>query len=232
MNADLVYVLDVSISIGDDARFQEVTNFVGGLGRVFDIGLNDNLAGVILFARHANIEFDVQEHTNATDFAEAVTSIIYSDIPRLNRTGTNIPEALDLLRIAGRRGGALRFRDDPNIPKIAIFLTDGRPNTRDLTSNSRQQDAINTENAAARLHESGIYDQIYGIGIEGTREIDFVELGFIASDPGLVFVIEDFDEQLFQELQRNLTVAICRRKYLSYFILSNTYVCILTLATQ
>ena len=215
MNADLVYVLDVSISIGDDANFQEVTSFVGGLGQVFDIGLNDNLAGVILFARHANIEFDVQEHTSAADFATAVTNIIYSDIPRLNRTGTNIPEALDLLRTAGRRGGALRFRDDPNIPKIAVFLTDGRPNTRHLTGNSKQQDVINTENAAARLHESGIYDQIYGIGIQGTKEINFVELGFIASDPGLVFVIDDFDEQLFQELRRNLSVSICRRKYLT-----------------
>ena len=216
MNADLVYVLDVSLSIGNDTRFQEVTKFVGGLGQFFDIGLNDNLAGVILFARHANIEFDVQEHTNATDFAAAVTSIVYSDIPRRNRTGTDIPAALDLLRTAGRRGGALRFRDDPNIPKIAIFLTDGRPKTRPFTGNSQEQDDNNTENAAARLHESGIYDQIYGIGIKGKRDIDFVELEFIASDPGLVFVIDDFDEQLFQELQRNLTVAICRRKYLSY----------------
>ena len=218
MNADFVYLLDVSISIGDDANFQEVTNFVSALGQVLEIGVNDNLAGVILFARHANIEFDVQEHTNAADFSTAVTSIIYSDIPRLNRTGTNIPEALDLLRTAGRRGGALRFRDDPDIPKIAVFMTDGRPNTRDLSGNSRQQDAINTQNAAARLHESGIYDQIYGIGIQGTREIDFVELRFIASDPGLVFEIADFEGELFEELRRNLTVSICRRKFLATYI--------------
>ena len=217
MNADFVYVLDVSISIGDDANFQEVTNFVSALGQVLDIGLNDNLAGVILFARHADIVFDVQEHTNAADFSTAVTSIIYSDIPLLNRTGTNIPEALDLLRTAGRRGGALRFRDDPDIPKIAVFLTDGRPNTKDLTGNSKKDDSINTQNAAARLHESGIYDQIYGIGIQGTRKINFDDLEFIASDPGLVFVIDDFDEQLFEELRRNLTVSICRRKYLATY---------------
>ena len=214
VNADFVYVLDVSISIGGDENFQEVTSFVGALGQFLDIGLNDNLAGVILFARHAHVEFDVQEHTNGADFAAAVNSIIYSNIPQLNRTGTNIPEALDLLRTAGQGGGRLRFRNDPDIPKIAIFITDGRPNTRDLTGNTRQVDFINTENAAARLHESGIYDQIYGVGIEGTRDINFVELEFIASDPGLVFVIDNFDALLFQELQRNLTTSICRRKYL------------------
>ena len=214
MNADFVYVLDVSISIGSNEKFQEVTNFVSALGQLLEIGLNDNLAGVILFARHADIEFDVQEHTNAADFSRAVTSIIYSDIPERNRTGTNIPEALDLLRTAGRRGGALRFRDDPNIPKIAVFMTDGRPHTRRFTNNSRRQDAINTQNAAARLRESGIYDQIYGIGIKGNKKIDFVELEFIASDPGLVFVIDDFEGELFEELRRNLTVSICRRKYI------------------
>ena len=169
--------------------------------------------GKILFARHANISFHVQEHTNEDDLTAAIDSIVYSEIPKLDRTGTNIPEALDLLRTAGQSGGELMFRDDDSVTKVAVFITDGRPNTKDLTGNTQQEDSQNTEDAAARLHESGIYDQIYAIGIEGNRNINFRELEFIASDPSLVFILQDFDVDLFEELQRNLTNIVCRRKY-------------------
>ena len=206
-------MLDTSISIGDDETFGVITNFVSGIGQFFEIGVDENLAGVILFARHANIQFHVREHTNLADFVDAVTSIIYSDIPQLNRTGTNIPEALRLLRTAGQTGGALRLRNEPDKVRIAIFITDGRPNTRDETGNTRQQDAQNTEDEAVRLHESGIYDQVYAIGIRGERDINFRELDFIASDPAFAFIINDFDEELFQELQKNLTRAVCTGEY-------------------
>lgn len=42
-----------------------------------------------------------------------------------------------------------------------------------------QQDTQNIENATARLHESGIYDKVYAIGIEGNRDINFRELRFL-----------------------------------------------------
>ena len=112
--------LDVSISIGSNENFQEVTNFVSALGQFLEIGLNDNLAGVILFARHADIEFDVQDTLMLLIFPElllALSTVIYQNgiVPVLIYL-----RLLDLLRTAGRRGGALRFRDDPNIPKIAV----------------------------------------------------------------------------------------------------------------
>ena len=205
---------DVSISIGSDANFNVIRNFVAAISNFVTIGPNDNLVGKILFARHANISFHVQEHTNAEDLTAAINSIVYSEIPELDRTGTNIPEALDLLRTAGRPGGELRFRDDPDVTRVAVFITDGRPNTKDLTGNSRAEDAENTEKAAARLHESGIYDQIYAIGIQGNKNINFEELSLIASDPLLVIVVQDFDAELFEELERNLTNLVCGRKYL------------------
>ena len=213
MKTDFVFVLDVSISIGSDENFKVITDFVSNISVVLDIGLKDNLVGVILFARHATIHFHVQEHTNEDDLTAAITGIVYSDIPQLNRTGTNMPEALDLLRTAGQIGGELRFRDDPTIAKVAVFITDGRPNTKHLTGNTRQEDAQNTQDAAARLHESGIYDQVYAIGIRGKRIINFKELNFIASDPSLVVIIQDFDAELFQGLERNLTNVVCGRKY-------------------
>ena len=207
--SDFVFVLDVSNSIGSNENFQQITNFVSMLGRFFDIGIEDNLAGVILFARNASILFDVQEHTNSSDFRAAINSIDYERIPRRNRQGTNLPAALDLLRTAGRQGGNLRLRDDPDVQKIAVILTDGRPNQ---VGNPFDVSVRNTEAAAARLQESGIYDQIYGIGIRGNREINFEELRFIASDPALALVVEDFTVEFFNQIQGQLTAAICGRK--------------------
>jgi len=178
-----------------------------------DIGLNDSLVGVILFARHANVHFHAQQHTSEAELDAAINGIIYDEIPLPNRIGTNIPEALDLLITAGERGGALRLRrNDPTKPKIVVFITDGRANTKDLTGNSREEDAINTENAAARLHESKIYNQIYAVGIKGNKEVNFKELDVIASDPSLVYIIDDFNQQLFEMLRQNLTNAVCGRK--------------------
>ena len=207
-----MFVLDVSISIGNDENFRTVTQFASGVSQFLDIGLNDSLVGMMLFARHSNVHFHVQEYTNEDDLTEAIDNIVYSEIPELDRTGTNIPEALDLLRTAGRSGGELRLREDPTTAKIVVFVTDGRPNTKDLTGNSRQQDAQNTEDAAARLHESDVYDQVYAIGIRGNKNINFVELEYIASDLSLVYIIDDFDEQLFESLRQNLTNAVCERK--------------------
>ena len=205
---------DVSISIGNDASFNIIKNFVRAISNFLIIGPNDNLVGNILFARHASINFHVQEHTNAEDLTGAIDSIVYSEIPELDRTGTNIPEALDLLRTAGRPGGELRFRGDPSVTRVAIFITDGRPNTKDLTGNSKKQDRKNAKVAAAKLRESGIYDHIHAIGIQGKKSIDFKELNSTASDPSLVNIIQDFDNELFEELERNLTNVVCRRKYL------------------
>ena len=204
----------MSLSIGDDSIFDVVRTFIISVIRFLDISLTTNCVGKILFARHASISFNVQEHHNEDDLIEAINSISIDAIPDINRTGTNMPEALDLMRTAGQSGGELMFRDDDMITRVAVFITDGRPNTKDLTGNTRQQDAQNTEDAAARLHESGIYDQIYAIGIEGNRNINFRELEFIASDPSFVFIVRDFRPELFEELQRNLTNIVCGRKYM------------------
>ena len=107
----------------------------------------------------------------------------------------------------------------------AIFITDGRANTRDLVETQlgrklnsterwqlRQKNEENTLLAAMRLHDSGLYDDVYAIGIRGSHNINFEELEHIASRPGLEFVINNFTEAAFQTVLQELSEEICERK--------------------
>ena len=220
---DLVFVLDVSISIagggsGNDTignlNFKRVTTFVNDFIRNIRIGSNDSLVGVILFAQYAVVNFNVSRYTTKSELVNAINSLMYSKITNPDRKGTNTPDALNLLRIAGRSGGEMRLRDDPTTSKIVVVITDGRANNRPITKNpNRDMDSIDTEIAAERLHESRIYNQIYAVGIQGDdKDINVTQLEAIATDPSLVYNITGFNQRLFEELQHNLTRLICRRK--------------------
>ena len=186
------------------------------------IGENNVLFSLILFARQANIIFDISQHTNIADLIRAISQISYYDTPELSRTGTNIPEALDLLREAGQ-DGRLRLRPDA-VYRHVVFITDGRPNTISLTEERigrrlrgrerREQldrDANNSVIAARRLHESGIYNDTVAIGIRGQRGVDIVELDSIASRPDLRFEIQSFTTEAFQAVIRRLSEEFCDR---------------------
>ena len=217
---DCVYVLDVSLSIQNETNFGFMRDLVIQSARQSVIGENDVLFSLILFARQANIIFNISQHTNSADLIRAINQISYFDTPELNRTGTNIPEALDLVREAGQ-DGRLGLRPDA-VYRHVVFITDGRPNTISLAEErsgmrlrgqDRQdqldRDAENSITAARRLHESGIYNDTYAIGIRGQRDIDIVELNSIASRPDLKFQIQDFTVQAFQAVIQPLLEEIC-----------------------
>ena len=219
---DCVYVLDVSLSIQNETNFGFMRDLVIQSARQSVIGENDVLFSLILFARQANIIFNISQHTNSADLIRAINQISYFDTPELNRTGTNIPEALDLVREAGQ-DGRLGLRPDA-VYRHVVFITDGRPNTISLAEErsgmrlrgqDRQdqldRDAENSITAARRLHESGIYNDTYAIGIRGQRDIDIVELNSIASRPDLKFQIQDFTVQAFQAVIQPLLEEICDR---------------------
>ena len=193
------------------------------------IGEDDVLFSLILFARQANIIFNTSQYTNREDLIEAIRDISYFDTPELNRTGTNIPEALDLVREAGR-DGRLRLRSDTTF-RYVIFITDGRPNTIQLTEErtgmrirGQQQevesqlamDEANTIEAARRLHESGIYNNTFAIGIRGQKNVNIIELDEIASRPEFRFDIRDFTVEAFQEVMQQLSEEICSSNDFKY----------------
>ena len=212
MAVDLTFVLDVSVSIGGDEHFDNIKAFVKSISQFINIGMNESLVGVVLYAHDAWIKFDLQQYLVKSDLIEAIDRIVYSNISKLNHTGTNTPAALQLLGTAGEIGGPLRLRHEPNKLKIAVFVTDGRTNTKDQTNNTRSQDRYETKVAAKKLHKLKIYDHIYTVGIRGNREVDFEELNYIATDESQVFIIDDFSIELLMGVRRTLIDLVCNRK--------------------
>ena len=197
-------MLDISISIKDDDNFNLIKDFVTSTFPAVNISAECSHAAVILFARDATIRFDLNEYTDVASLTNGVNEIVYSEIDKEVRTGTNTPSALDLLRIAGL-DGRLGLRDD--FVHIGVVITDGRPNLNHLNI-SRTEANERTETAGNRLHEAEIYDQIYAIGIEGTKPLGDT-LRFIADPEELVFPIAGFDDELFAELRRNISRQFC-----------------------
>ena len=227
---DAVYVLDVSKSIKNDENFGLMRDIVVQSARQLVIGEDDVLFSLILFARQANVIFNISQYTNRADLIEAIRNISYFDTPKLNRTGTNIPEALDLVREAGR-DGRLRLRSDATFRHV-IFITDGRSNTIQLTEERtgmmirgekervNRQLAVDEENtieAARRLHESRIYNNTFAIGIRGEKDINIKELQRIASRPEFRFDIRDFTVGAFQEVIQQLSREICTSNDFKYY---------------
>ena len=207
-NLDIVFVLDVSISIEDEENFQLMKDFIMNSTNLVTVGLNDSLAAVILFARHAWINFTLTEYTDKTSFLNAVNQIRYNEISKYDHTGTNTPEALDLLRTAAQ-DGRLGLRNDTD--KIVVFITDGRPNTNHL-GYSIEQAKMDTKTAANKLHELSIYDQFYVVGIKGHRGLSHEILRTIAgsSNSSVIFNIDNFTNDLFSKLTKDFATSLCK----------------------
>lgn len=204
LKLDIVFVLDVSISIKSERNFGVMKDFVKNTAEVIKISLNDSLAAVVLFGSSAWIRFHLTNYTDINSFQRAVDDIKYEE---LKQVGTNTPDALNLLQTAGQ-DGRLGLRNDT--VKVVVMITDGRPNLNHLGI-SLEQAATDTQEAATRLHNSSIYDQIYSIGIEGRKPIGKI-LNVIANPPALVFPIIGFDAAIFQQLTQNLTSSFCNGK--------------------
>ena len=200
----MLFVLDTSISINNEQNFAVMKDFVKNTADLININANDSLAAVVLFAGNASIRFSLTEYTNKNSFQTAVDDIKYEEVKQV---GTNTPDALNLLRLAGQ-DGRLGLRNDTI--KIVVLITDGRPNLKHLNI-SNNQATTDTQEAATRLHNSGIYDQIYSVGIEGNKPIGKV-LDLIANPPSLVFSIIGFDATLFQQLTQDFTSSFCNGK--------------------
>jgi len=195
-----VFVLETSKSIKNE-NFEVMKDFVKNTTDTININLNNSLAAVVLFAGNAWIRFSLTEHTNKNDFQQAVDDIKYDEV---KQTGTNMPSALNLLRIAGQ-DGRLGLRN--GTVKVIMLITDGKPNLKHLNISNKQAKA-DTKKAATKLHNSGIYYQVYSVGFTPTAKV----LKDIANPPSLVFPIIGFHPTMFEIVKRNFTLSYCNGK--------------------
>ncbi|XP_019512828.1 PREDICTED: matrilin-3 isoform X2 [Hipposideros armiger] len=166
---DLVFIIDSSRSVRP-SEFTKVKTFVSRIIDTLDIGEANTRVAVVNYASTVKIEFQLQTHSDKQSLKKAVGRI--TPLSTGTMSGLAIQTAMEeaFTVEAGARGPS------SNIPKVAIIVTDGRP-----------QDQVNE--VAARARASGI--ELYAVGV---GRADMESLKMIASEPldEHVFYVETY----------------------------------------
>ncbi|XP_062981553.1 matrilin-3 [Elgaria multicarinata webbii] len=166
---DLVFIIDSSRSV----RFQEfekVKTFLAKMIDTLDIGERATRVAVVNYASRVKVEFNLQTYFDKASMKQAVSRI--SPLSVGTMTGLAIQTAMDdvFTKEVGSRDSSL------DIPKVAIIVTDGRP-----------QDQV--QEVASKARASGI--EIYAVGVD---RADVQSLRLMASEPvdDHVFYVETY----------------------------------------
>ena len=165
-NTDITFVIDASGSIGVD-NYQLIRQFIEDFALEMNIGANNSRVAVIIFASSATLYFNLNRYTDKTSLISAIRTIPYDD------GGTDIPSALNTLRISAQ-SGTLGVRNTSR--QIAIFLTDG------IDSNIAP--------SAEELAETNIFE-VFTVGM-GSARID--QLNLISQTAELVYYHDVFTD--------------------------------------
>lgn len=122
---DLCFVIDSSGSIrdnnppsGNPDNWQLQLDFLTSLVRAFSVGQDATRVGAVVFSEQVRLVFALNTYFTAAEINQALLSIQY-----LGQT-TNTPEAL---RITRTQCFSSANGDRPNVPNLAIVVTDGVP---------------------------------------------------------------------------------------------------------
>ena len=212
---DGVFALDVSKSIGNprkdsraEGRFNLMKNVTITTFERINISSNCNRVGLFLFAKDARLEFNLSAHTDLTSLQAALDNLTLRSIEDFRKDpGTNTPGVLNLIKTTAE-DGSLGLNNESI--QIAVVITDGRPHMR---GTSRTVARNQTEAASNALNDTGIFEQIFAVGINGTSkdgmEIDEDTLRLITGDEESTFLLSSFDSDVIQEVARNLSSALC-----------------------
>ncbi|KAL5006010.1 hypothetical protein ScPMuIL_017168 [Solemya velum] len=167
---DLVFVLDSSTSVSE-LNFVKMKNFAKELVDFADIDSGNVRVGIVIYSTEVHVQFQLEEHSTKLEIFAAIDSIPY-------RYGsTNTARALHTMWF---EMFTLDNGDRPDVPNVAIVITDG-------VSNINAHMLV--EEAKAARQVAHVY--AIGIGLSHTRELDE-----IASRPvdDNRFSVQDFDE--------------------------------------
>ena len=194
---DLCLVIDSSGSIRDNNppggqpdNYDLQLEFLANLVRAFSIGQDATRVGALIFSEQVILEFTLDRYDDANAVANAILAS-----PYLGQT-TNTPEALRQTRASCFN---VATGDRPNVPNLAIVVTDGVPFPPE-----RRQPALDE---AMALRDTGA--AVISIGITDAIDVDF--LRGLSSAPQLegqnYFTATDFD--VLNEIQKTVVEGTC-----------------------
>ncbi|KAL1254049.1 hypothetical protein QQF64_016278 [Cirrhinus molitorella] len=166
---DLVFIIDSSRSVRP-GEFEKVKIFLADMVDTLDVGPDATRVAVVNYASTVKIEFLLKNHLSKDSIKQAINRI--EPLAAGTMTGMAIKKAMD--EAFTEKSGARP--KSKNISKVAIIVTDGRP-----------QDQVEDVSAAARA--SGI--EIYAVGVD---RADMRSLKLMASNPleDHVFYVETY----------------------------------------
>ncbi|XP_043994594.1 cartilage matrix protein [Gambusia affinis] len=155
---DLVFIIDSSRSVRP-SEFEQVKVFLTNVIDGLNVGHNTTRVGVVNYASRVKNEVSLKTHRTKTALVKAVSKI--EPLSTGTMTGLAIQFALN---VAFSEAEGARAKS-PDVGKVAIIVTDGRP-----------QD--NVKEVAQRARDAGI--EIFAIGV---GRVDMTTLKQMASEP-------------------------------------------------
>ncbi|XP_029316217.1 matrilin-3-like isoform X15 [Cottoperca gobio] len=166
---DLVFIIDSSRSVRP-AEFEKAKEFLQDMVESLEVGSDATRVGLVNYASTVQIEFLLNTYFAKSALKQALARV--EPLASGTMTGMAIKTAMEkaFTAAAGARASST------NIAKVAIIVTDGRP-----------QDKVEDVSAAARA--SGI--EIYAVGVD---RADMMSLRLMASQPhdDHVFYVETY----------------------------------------
>nr|XP_033809624.1 cartilage matrix protein isoform X2 [Geotrypetes seraphini] len=183
-STDLVFIIDSSRSVRP-TEFEQVKTFLSQVIESLTVSPNATRVAVLNYASSIKSEVALNSHKSKASLLQAVKKIE----PLSTGTMTGLAIQFAMNRAFSESGGA-RVRS-PDISKVAIVVTDGRP-----------QDGV--KDIATRARESGI--EIFAIGV---GRVEMRTLREIASEPldDHVDYVESYG--VIEKLTRKFQEALC-----------------------
>jgi len=168
--ADLAFVIDSSGSLGQ-AAFNKELRFVRQVLSEFDVGPQKTRVAVVTFGSFVKQEFYFNQYSTESEILSAVSRITYEGGP-----ATLTYSAINQTR---RDIFSVRNGDRPDVPNLAIVVTDGGTNPGRVDSYTKPYAKDLTQREAAQLKRMGVHVFTIGVG----PYIDPVELMGICNTP-------------------------------------------------
>lgn len=170
---ELVFVIDSSESVGPE-NFELVKDFVNALIDRVSVSREASRIGVVLYSHVDMVVASLQQQSSQDDIKAAIRKMPY--LGEGTFTGSAIHRANQLFQ-ASR----------PGVRKVAVVLTDGQADPRDV---------MQFDETATEAHRKGI--ELFAIGVMNKTDPLYgefqAEMNIIASDPDEehVYFIDDF----------------------------------------